>query len=306
MASPELADENYEHERNPSSFLDEIEKLERKREAGKKVIENSEILEENENALPRHRGALEAIPILIIAFAELMIYEGSLGEAVMAHTLLLITLVLCIALIKDQEIQRTYQILILLPVLRIVNLSTPVFFENTLYALAFIYAPMAIPVAIVIQHQDFTLEKMGLNLRGLWFLLPLAVFMGAVLGYGEYTILQVSARDAFIQDLSPLSLLSLATVMIFFVGLIEELIFRGLLQTRLQTFLGPAAGVLAASLLFGLMHAGYGNIIEIFYATFVGVFIGQLYYRTGNLTLAVLIHGFMNVFIFGIFPLMRL
>jgi len=256
--------------------------------------------------LPRHRGVFEAIPILIIAFAELMIYEGSLDEAIMVHTLLLITLVMCIALIKDRDIQQTYQILMLLPILRLVNLATPVFFEDTLYSLAFIYAPMAIPVAIIAMYQEFTLEKMGLALRKLWLFLPLAFSMGAVLGYGEYTILQVSVRDALIPDLSLASLLSLAVVMIFFVGLIEELIFRGLLQTRLVTFLGPVAGILAASLLFGLMHAGYGSLIEIFYATFVGVFIGQLYYRTGNLTLMVLIHGFMNIFVFGIFPLMGL
>ncbi len=306
MASPELVDENYEYERNSASFLNEIDKFERKRELGKKVIENSEIREEPENALPRYRGVFEAIPILIIAFAELMIYEGSLDEAIMVHTLLLITLVMCIALIKDRDIQQTYQILMLLPILRLVNLATPVFFEDTLYSLAFIYAPMAIPVAIIAMYQEFTLEKMGLALRKLWLFLPLAFSMGAVLGYGEYTILQVSVRDALIPDLSLASLLSLAVVMIFFVGLIEELIFRGLLQTRLVTFLGPVAGILAASLLFGLMHAGYGSLIEIFYATFVGVFIGQLYYRTGNLTLMVLIHGFMNIFVFGIFPLMGL
>ncbi|WP_440953897.1 lysostaphin resistance A-like protein [Methanosarcina sp. Mfa9] len=306
MASPELVDETYEHERNSASFLNEIDQFERKRELGKKVSENSEVQEEPENALPRHRGVLEAIPLLIVAFAELMIYEGSLDEAIMAHTLLLITLVVCIALIKDREIQRTYQILMLLPILRLVNLATPVFFEDTLYALAFIYAPMAIPVAIIAVYQEFTLEQMGLTLRRLWLFFPLAVSMGAVLGYGEYTILQVSVRDALIPDLSLASLLSLAIVMIFFVGLIEELIFRGLLQTRLESFLGPAAGILVASLLFGLMHAGYGSLTEILYAIFVGVFIGQLYYRTGDLTLVVLIHGFMNIFVFGIFPLMGL
>ncbi len=306
MASQEMADKPCEQERKSASFLDEIEEFERKPEPGEKVIENSGTREKNENALPRKMGVYEAVPILIIAFAELMIYEGSLDEAVMAHTLLLITLVLCIALIKDHEIQQTYQILMLLPVLRLVNLTTPVFHENALYTLAFIYIPMAVPIAIITIHQKFTFEQMGLNLRRLWLLLPIAVFTGAVLGYGEYTILRISAEDALIQDLGFGNFLSLTVVMIFFVGLIEELIFRGLLQKRFEKFMGPAMGILTASLLFGLMHAGYGSLIEIFYAAFVGVFIGLVYYRTGNLTFAVLIHGFMNIFIFGIFPLMRL
>ena len=92
--------------------------------------------------------------------------------------------------------------------------------------------------------------------------------------------------------------------MIFFVGLVEEIIFRSILQNRLEIVLGNRKGLIITSILFGLMHSGYGNINEILYATFVGIFIGYLFYRTRSLPLVTLIHGFINVFFFGIIPLL--
>ena len=47
------------------------------------------------------------------------------------------------------------------------------------------------------------------------------------------------------------------------------------------------------------MHSGYGNIYEIVYASFVGLVIGYLFYRTRSLPLAVMIHGSINIFLFG-------
>jgi membrane protease YdiL (CAAX protease family) len=90
--------------------------------------------------------------------------------------------------------------------------------------------------------------------------------------------------------------------MIFIVGLIEELIFRGIIQTRLEEFLGPAGGVLLASLLFGVMHSSYGTFYEIVYTFLAGGILGYFFYRTKSLPLVVMIHGFINIFLFGIIP----
>ncbi len=94
--------------------------------------------------------------------------------------------------------------------------------------------------------------------------------------------------------------------MIFFVGVVEEIIFRSILQNRLQMLLGNGTGLIFTSILFGLMHALYGSFYEVLYASFVGLFIGYLFYRTRSLPLAAMIHGIINVFIFGIIPLLLL
>ena len=64
------------------------------------------------------------------------------------HAVILLGLSFSTMFIKNEEIQKTYQALILLPILRLVNLSMPVFYETTLYSLIFIYSLLAIPASI--------------------------------------------------------------------------------------------------------------------------------------------------------------
>ncbi|MCO5383143.1 MAG: CPBP family intramembrane metalloprotease [Methanosarcina barkeri] len=75
-----------------------------------------------------------------------------------------------------------------------------------------------------------------------------------------------------IPDLSLENLLILIVIMVFIVGLVEELVFRSILQTRMEEFLGPAGGIFISSLLFGVMHSSYGTPYEMAYTFLVGAF----------------------------------
>ena len=72
-------------------------------------------------------------------------------------------------------------------------------------------------------------------------------------------------------------------------GLAEELLFRGVLQAWLVGLTGPWAGVLFASLLFGLLHAVTGAWFVL--ATIMGLYLGTLYQLTGDLLLVSLVHA---------------
>src|SRR5665647_817845 len=80
-----------------------------------------------------------AIPALAIAFAEILMYLGREVESLEMHAVILLGLSFSMMFLKNEEIQKTYQALILLPILRLVNLSIPVYYETTLYSLIFIY-----------------------------------------------------------------------------------------------------------------------------------------------------------------------
>lgn len=95
----------------------------------------------------------------------------------------------------------------------------------------------------------------------------------------------------------------LAVVMVGFVGFVEELLFRGVLQRVLERRLGMLPGLLLASALFGLMHSVYGSPMAILFASVVGLLFGVLYDVTDSLVLVSVTHGLMNVFLFGIIPL---
>lgn len=239
------------------------------------------------------------IPVLFIALAELLIFSGRMGLAVWMHIGILIVLSLSSMFIKELKINRIYQALMLLPVLRLINLSMPVFFETTLYAFVFIYSPLAIPVAVIIMHQKNSLEEIGITTKNFPTYVLLSLPLSFLLGLGEYLTIRT---EYLIPDLSFESLLKLTIIMVFFVGLVEELIFRSILQTRLEQALSVKEALLITSILFGLMHSGYGTFHEMLYTGFVGLLLGFLFYKTRSLPFIVVLHGFINVFLFGILP----
>ena len=190
-------------------------------------------------------------PIIAIAFAELLIFTGRIKEAAIAYTLLLMILSLSIIVSTKLEIRKVHQTLILLPILRLVNLSMPIYFEANLYSFVFMYLPMTIPLTIIAVHQEIPREGKIDLLKKMGIYLPFSLLAGLIFAEAEYLIIQTKP---LIPDLSPVNLLQLTIIMIFVVSLIEEIIFRGVIQTRLEEFLGPAGGVLLASLLFGVMQ----------------------------------------------------
>jgi len=248
---------------------------------------------------PKRIRLFIAIPVVCIALAELLIFAGKLKFAIWLHIGVLIAFSLSNIVIKDLKVYRTYQALMLLPILRLVNLSMPVFFDTTLYTFIFVYAPLLIPLAIIVINQRFSFEHVGITAKNLPAYTILSIPIGFLLGLGEYLTIH---PGYLIQDLSIGNLLKLTFIMVFFVGLVEELIFRSILQTRLEDALGVKEAVLIAGLLFGLMHSGYGTFHEVLYTGFVGLLIGFIFYKTRSLPFVVIVHGLVNVFLFGVLP----
>jgi uncharacterized protein len=263
----------------------------------KKVVQEPEVYKE---VTAKQLKLYIAVPILFIAIAELLIFFGQLDIAVWVHILVLFALSLSNILIRDPKVHKIHLPLMLLPLLRLVNLSMPVFSNMTLYTFVLYYTPLAIPIAVIMIHQRDSLAEMGITKKHLLFYIILAVPLSFLLGLGEY----LTIRPGYlIPDLSFKNLLLLTVIMVFFVGLVEELIFRSLLQTRLEQALSMPEALLITSFLFGLMHSGYGTYYEMLYTGFVGLVIGIIFHKTRSLPFIAVLHGFVNVFLFGILPL---
>ena len=243
--------------------------------------------------------AMIAIPVLAISAAELCYLTGNVKYSVWLHVLTLIGLSLSTIKQSDSNVSMIIQALMLLPLLRLVNVSMPVFFEITLYSFIFVYAPLMIPAYFVAVQQKFTLEQLGVTSKNIIRYLPLALLVGIFIGQGEYWTIKA---NYLIPDLSLISVLKLSIVMIFFVGLVEELIFRSILQTRLEETLGLFPGLIIASFLFGMMHSVYGTPYEILYTALAGFAFGVLFQKTRNLPVTAIAHGCVNIFLFGFIP----
>lgn len=239
------------------------------------------------------------IPVLGIALAELLFFSDRTAAAACVHIGTLIALSLSNISKGDPKIHNLYMSLMLLPLLRLVNLSVPIFLDITLYTFIFTYAPLAVAAEIVIIYQQISFEEIGITTKNLPIYMVLSVPLGFLLGLGEFMTIKVGS---LIPDVTFGNFLELFSIMVLFVSLVEELVFRSILQTRFEKLLDARWALVVTSFLFGLMHSGYGTFYEIFYTGLAGFVIGFAFYRTRSLPFVVFLHGFANVFLFGILP----
>ena len=88
-----------------------------------------------------------------------------------------------------------------------------------------------------------------------------------------------------------LQLIALIGISIALVGPAEELAFRGFVQRGLETSFGKTAGLLIASILFGLLH-GLNSLRSIIPVTVVSLFLGYVWQKTdGNTAASAWMHG---------------
>ncbi len=97
---------------------------------------------------------------------------------------------------------------------------------------------------------------------------------------------------------SPMLLLSMLVSILVVAPILEEFLFRGLLQTYLKNYLGKKGAIFVAALLFGLFHfnsaQGVGNISIILSLFSFGCFLGFIYERQGSLLASISLHATFN------------
>jgi membrane protease YdiL (CAAX protease family) len=247
-------------------------------------------------------GRTVAILFMAIVFAELLLFAGNIKEGMSLHFLILISMPFLVVIIRNRQGIYALQALMLLPLLRLINVSMPVSEASLLMFIA-VYVPLLVPVYLLIRHQGLTDVQLGVSYKRIVFYIPIAIIAGVLLGAGEYLIV---GSGYVIPGLSEPFILIFASIVFFYVGLMEELIFRSLIQVKLEGLFGMAPGLLAASLLFGVMHSISGEIIEMVYIFAVGIVLGYMFQRTRSLPLVATAHGVANIVLFVVLPLVLL
>ncbi|WP_123538492.1 CPBP family intramembrane glutamic endopeptidase [Halosimplex salinum] len=246
-------------------------------------------------ASPSPRVAV-AVAVAAVVVSEGLLFTGRTWPAMWAH---LVTLVGCVTVFQraDRDLS-VLRVFALVPLFRLVTFGMPVFFEQALYWFPLVYGPFVPTVVLVedtLPHVD-----VPIGARRDATLAPLAVPLGFALAEVEYAIVQ---PDALVAEWSVSQLLLVTVVMVGLVGFVEEYLFRGLLQGTLESELGRWPGLLVASGVFGLMHAGYGLYGELAFGVAVGLVFGLLYDYLDSLAFVIFVHGSLNVFLFAIIPM---
>ena len=74
-------------------------------------------------------------------------------------------------------------------------------------------------------------------------------------------------------------------------GIVEEFVFRGYVQPRLEYILkSPVLAILVSSLYFGLLHIGYGTVAQVIAPFYISFILGLFYSNYRNLKVVVICH----------------
>lgn len=242
------------------------------------------------------------IPMFGLIAGELIMFYGKTLYGLGIHIINLLGIIFIIIFsnlsIKEKNILQSFSLLI---ILRVINLSMPQFFSTTTALLQYllIYGIMFIPIYLVIKNQRISSKRLGINFGKLYIYIPIAIMIGIITALAEYRIINPTS---LIDKIRISDVILISIVMFIFIGVVEELIFRSILQTRLEKILGLRYGLLLTGGIFGIMHASYGILNEILFASIFGIILGYIFQKTQNILFTSSIHGTANVILFGILP----
>ncbi len=189
--------------------------------------------------------------------------------------------------------------LVLIPLYILFTSSLPWFFLSQEWLLPVVYSAVLALCAWHIYRKNLSLKDIGFNRVRLPKYILIGFLVGIPLGVGEYFIITPAAAfptfeiKYLVRDL---------VYMVVFVGLGEELLFRGLVQRDMMNLLGWKWGLLGASLMFMVMHLTWRSIPELGFTFGAGLIFGYLYYKTRSLTAPIIAHGIGNTVLVAVMP----
>jgi len=186
----------------------------------------------------------------------------------------------------------------LIPLTRIITVSLPLTKIPQIFWFPLIYIPLLAAAIIVMQVTGLKPKKVGLVTGNIPTQLLFGVVTGILIGVVEYLILKPAPM---VVELSIKEIWLPALILVTTTGLVEELMFRGVLQSLTLPAMG-ISGLLYVNIIFGIMHLGFYSIADIFFVFLAGLLFSIFVKKTGSLFGVILSHGIANVILFTIAP----
>jgi membrane protease YdiL (CAAX protease family)/CheY-like chemotaxis protein len=241
------------------------------------------------------KAALAYLGVYVLAEALAAAFETRLG--LLIHGGLLLAIFFHGANVPSGPERTFYWTLWLAPLTRIYGLAQPYAGASALTWWALTAVPMAVAGVVALRLAGLTAREAGLvpSPREA----PVAVFMvpvGLALGLGMYLLLEPRP----VGEALPFGGAALvALVAIVNPGIVDEIVFRGVLRRGTAGLFGPGLGVLYVSLLYApVLPAGLvdrGGLTAVALTFVVGLLLGVLTLRTGSVIGAAVAHASLAV-----------
>jgi len=243
-------------------------------------------------------------PLLILALvtiAELLTLLPDPRIGVAVHIATLFVLFYHLVQTKDAKVRRLSTVLLLMPLIRLISFALPL---SALPQISW-YVATSVPLfgSMLLMMRSgqvsWSRQELGLTLNRPLLQLAIAI-VGIELGWVEYQILM---PEPLATELTWQAIWLPALILLFCTGYLEELLFRGLLQSAAISVMGRWAGLFLAAALFAALHIGYASLLDVLFVFGVGLAFGLFVDRTRSLLGVTLAHGLTNIALFLLWPL---
>lgn len=239
--------------------------------------------------------------LALIGVAELVTSLASLMLGLALHIGLFIGLLLHGSLAPQAQQRAMILSLALAPLIRILSLTLPLDHFPRLAWYPLVGAPVIGAAWMLMRQLELRGAEVGLRLGSV----PAQLLLGAggvCLGAVEYEIL----RPELLAPVDTWQQFGLAALILFVgTGFMEELVFRGLLQTVALRALGKA-GLPCIAMLFAVLHIGYLSFTDVLFVGAVGLIFGYSVMRSGSLLGVAVAHGLTNITLFLVLPALNM
>ncbi len=238
---------------------------------------------------------------IAIAVSEYVFAYQNVGYGIIISLVMVLVINIVISVWRfDPKIVACAESLTLVPLYILFTSSLPWFFINQQYLLPVVYSCILGLCLWHVYRQGLSLKRILNFEKGKMLKYCLiGLLIGLPMGIGEYFVLQPT--PAF-PSFEIKYLLRDTVYMLFFVGLAEEWLFRGLIQHDLNEAFGWKWALLATAAFCAVMHLTWRSIPELGFVFAAGLILGALWLKTKSLAAPIVAHAVNNVVLVAVLP----
>lgn len=202
------------------------------------------------------------------------------------------------------EITKILTVLIsltLAPLIRILSLVMPLANFPRIQWFTIISVALYLSIFIVIQQQKITLTEYGFRWpKRKHIPTEIGIVLLAIpFGVMEYLILHPAP---LVSSFSVENILVAVLILFIATGLMEEIIFRGILQKKTMNIMGAWQGMLFVTILFAMLHIGNLSFLDVLLVFFIGGLYSLVVNKTKTIIGVTASHTVVNIMLFIVCP----
>lgn len=238
-------------------------------------------------------------PVLVVS-AEMTASFISVPLGTALHAVLLVVLLAYFIRMDERTDWPTYcaiPVLALLPLMRVISVAMPVGIVDQLYWPFLVGTPVLFAAILLSHTLNLTWNRSGIS-RRFWLLQAAIATSGLPLGLIAYFIAQ---PDPLAAGVTWFDFILGSIILVIFSALVEEIIFRGMLQ-QIAVQLFGIPGILWSSVLFAAMYIGSLSGEMVLFMLAVGLLFSLYVYWTDSIWGVVLAHSVFKIGLLLVYP----